>query len=98
MANMNVTYEELRSQANQLRLGQQTITETLTTLQTQVNNLVTSGFQTDAASGAFQSSYEQFTAGATQAIEGLEGMASFLEQAAQTLQDVDSQLASGIGG
>jgi WXG100 family type VII secretion target len=98
MANMNVTYEELRSQANQLRLGQQTITETLTTLQTQVNNLVASGFQTDAASGAFQASYEEFTTGATQAIEGLEGMASFLEQAAQTLQDVDSQLASGIGG
>jgi WXG100 family type VII secretion target len=98
MANMNVTYDELRSQANQLRLGQQTITETLTNLQTQVNNLVASGFQTDAASGAFQGSYEEFTTGATQAIEGLEGMASFLEQAAQTLQDVDSQLASGIGG
>ena len=54
MANMNVTYEELRSQANQLRQGQQTITETLQNLQTQVNNLVASGFQTDSASGAFQ--------------------------------------------
>jgi WXG100 family type VII secretion target len=98
MANMNVTYEELRGQANQLRMGQQTITETLQNLQTQVNNLVASGFQTDSASGAFQGSYEEFTTGATQAIEGLEGMASFLEQAAQTLQDVDAQLASGIGG
>ncbi|MCZ2263283.1 WXG100 family type VII secretion target, partial [Isoptericola sp. QY 916] len=32
------------------------------------------------------------------AIEGLEGMASFLEQAAQTLSDADSQLAQGIRG
>ncbi|GHH71840.1 WXG100 family type VII secretion target [Promicromonospora soli] len=98
MANMNVTYEELRGQAGQLRNGQSTIMDTLSNLSTQVNNLVASGFQTDSASGAFQQSYEEFTTGAKQAIEGLEGMASFLEQAAQTLQDVDQQLASGIGG
>ncbi|WP_166845569.1 hypothetical protein [Isoptericola sp. BMS4] len=46
MANMNVTYDELRSQAGQLR----------------------------------------------------NGMASFLEQAAQTLSDADAQLAQGIRG
>ena len=98
MANVNVTYDDLRSQAGQLRNGQSSIMDTLSNLSTQVNNLVASGFVTDAASGAFQQSYEDFSTGAKQAIEGLEGMASFLEQAAQTLQDVDQQLASGIGG
>ena len=98
MANMNVTYDELRNQANQLRTGQQTLTDTLHQLQTQVNNLVSSGFVTDQASGAFQQSYDDFTRGTQQAVEGLDGMASFLEQAAQTLSDADSQLAQGIRG
>ncbi|MFC6508262.1 WXG100 family type VII secretion target [Promicromonospora citrea] len=96
MANMNVTYEELRGTAGQLRNGQTAIMDQLTNLSTQVNNLVASGFVTDQASGKFQQSYEEFTTGAKQAIEGIEGMASFLEQAAQTLQDTDQQLASGI--
>jgi WXG100 family type VII secretion target len=98
MANVNVTYDELRSQAAQLRNGQQQMTEILQNMQAQVNNLVSSGFVTDQASGAFQASYEEFTTGTTQAIEGLEGMASFLEQTAQTLSDVDAQLAQGIRG
>ncbi|WP_129788413.1 WXG100 family type VII secretion target [Promicromonospora panici] len=98
MADLNVTYDEMRSQANQLRTGQQTIMDTLTDLSNQVNNLVASGFVTQQASGAFQGSYEQFTVGAKQAIEGIEGMASFLESAAQAMQDTDQSLAQGIGG
>lgn len=98
MANVNVSYDELRTQAGQLRSGQQQLTEILQNLQTQVGNLVASGFVTDQASGAFMSSYEDFTSGTTEAINGLEGMASFLEQAAQTLSDVDAQLAQGIRG
>ena len=46
MANMNVTYDELRSQAGQLRNGQQQMTDILHNLQSQVNNLVSSGFVT----------------------------------------------------
>ncbi|SDS83823.1 WXG100 family type VII secretion target [Paraoerskovia marina] len=96
MANMNVTYEEMRTQATQLRTGQQELLDTLTSLQTQVGNLVASGFVTDQASGAFQTSYEEFTSGTQQAVNGIEGMAQFLDQAAQTLEDVDTQLASGL--
>lgn len=98
MANVNVTYDELRTTAGQLRSGQQQLTDILNTLRTTVNNLVASGFQTDQASGAFQTSYEEFTSGTQQAVNGLEGMASFLEQSAQTLQEVDAQLAQGIRG
>jgi WXG100 family type VII secretion target len=98
MANVNVTYDEMRNAASQLRNGQQQLTDTLQHLKQLVDNLVAGGFVTDQASGAFQSSYEQFTHGTTQAVSGIEGMAHFLEQAAQTLQDVDSQLASGIRG
>lgn len=98
MANVNVTYDELRNVATQLRNGQQQLTDTLHQLKAQVDNLVASGFVTDQASGAFQGSYEQFTTGTTQAVSGLEGLSSFLDQAAQTLSDVDAQLAAGIRG
>ncbi len=96
MANMNVTYDELRNTAGQLRVGQGTLTDTLSQLQTVVANLTASGFVTDQASGAFNQSYDEFTQGTTRAVEGIEGMAQFLEAAAATLGDVDSQLAAGI--
>ncbi len=98
MANMNVTYAELDTTANQLTQGQGDLEQILSNLQQIVGNLVSSGFVTDAASGAFQQSYDDFTSGAKQTVAGLEGMSQFLKQAAQTLSDVDSQLAQGIRG
>lgn len=98
MANVNVTYDEMRTAATQLRNGQQQLTDTLHQLKGLVDSLVSQGFVTDQASGAFQTSYEQFTTGTTQAVSGIDGMAGFLDQAAQTLSDVDSQLAAGIRG
>ncbi len=98
MANVNVTYDEMQGAATRLRAGQQQATETLQHLQQQVDELVAGGFVTDQASGAFQESYQEFTSGTTQAVAGIEGMAHFLEQAAQTLQDVDAQLAAGLRG
>jgi WXG100 family type VII secretion target len=98
MSNMNVTYAELDSTANQLTTGQSDLEQILSNLQNIVANLVSSGFQTDSASGAFQTSYDDFTTGAKQTVAGLEGMAQFLKTTAQTLADVDSQLASGIRG
>ncbi|MCL1869461.1 MAG: WXG100 family type VII secretion target [Promicromonosporaceae bacterium] len=98
MSNMNVTYAELDNTANQLTQGQSDLEQTLSNLQHIVANLVSAGFVTDQASGAFQQSYDEFTTGAKQTVQGLEGMAQFLKAAAQTLSDVDSQLAQGIRG
>jgi WXG100 family type VII secretion target len=98
MSNLNVTYAELDTTANQLQQGQGDLEQILTHLQQLVANLVSSGFVTDAASGAFQQSYDDFTTGAKQTVSGLEGMSQFLKVSAQTLADVDSQLAQGIRG
>ncbi|GAA2081152.1 hypothetical protein GCM10009840_16070 [Pseudolysinimonas kribbensis] len=98
MANMNVTYGEMTDAANRLISGKDDITAKLHELQTLVNNLVNGGFVTDSASGAFHSSYEQFTKGTTDAVNGLDGMSQFLTKAADALQNVDQQLAKGIGG
>ncbi|HWU47592.1 MAG TPA: WXG100 family type VII secretion target [Humibacter sp.] len=98
MANMNVTYGEMTDAANRLISGKDDITSKLHELQSLVNNLVSGGFVTDAASGAFHTSYEQFTKGTQQAVDGLDGMSQFLTKAADALQNVDQQLAKGIGG
>jgi WXG100 family type VII secretion target len=98
MANMNVTYSEMTDAANRLTTGKDDITAKLNELQTLVGNLVSAGFVTDAASGAFHTSYDEFSKGTTQAVNGLDGMSQFLTKAANALQNVDSELAKGIGG
>lgn len=97
MANVNVTYDDLRNQASQLRNGQRAIEDQLSQLKSQIDNLVSSGYVTDKSSKAFDSTYTEFNHGATQTIQAIDGMAGFLESAASTLESTDEQLASSIG-
>lgn len=97
MPNVNVTYQQMRDGATKLRTGQQEIEDKLGQLLSFVNSLIADGYVTDASSKAFGSSYEQFDKGAKQTIAGLDGMAKYLEQAAQTFEDADTQLASALG-
>lgn len=96
MANLNVTYEELTTAANTLRDGQGQIEDVLLRLRNAVDTLVSSGFQTDKASGQFGSSYQSMDSGLTQAIPGISGMADFLTSARDALQSTDEQLAAGL--
>ncbi len=97
MANLNVTYDQMSGAAGRLRDGQGELEATLQRLRQLVAQLVQDGFTTTRASGAFDSSYTEFTTGATKTVQGIEGMASFLEKAAQALQSTDEQLASQLG-
>jgi WXG100 family type VII secretion target len=96
MANINVTYGDMKSAAGQLITGKGALEDKLNELQRLVGDLVASGFVTDAASGAFHESYTQFTTGATQMVGGLQGLSDFLNAAADALGDTDTQLASAI--
>ncbi|ROS59063.1 WXG100 family type VII secretion target [Frigoribacterium sp. PhB160] len=96
MANVNVTYDDLRTQATQLRNGQRSIEDQLAQLKGQIDGLVSSGYVTDSSSRAFEGTYTEFTSGAKQTIAAIEGLAAFLENAATTLQSADEQLASSI--
>lgn len=98
MANLNVTYEQMDSAATRLRSGQGELEAKLNELRALVNELVSNGFTTTSASGAFNSSYEQFTTGAQRTVQGIDGMAQFLNKAAEALRATDEQLASSIGG
>jgi WXG100 family type VII secretion target len=97
MANVSVTFDEIRTQATQLRNGQRSIEDQLSQLKSQIDTLVSSGFVTDRSSKAFDSSYTEFTSGASKTIQAIEGMAGFLEGAADALQSTDEQLASSLG-
>ena len=96
MANLNVSYEEMRGAAQQLRAGQETMSGTLTELTTLVDNLVESGFQTDNASLSYRDQMGQFNTSTTEAVNALEPLAAFLEQAADTLAGSDADLANSI--
>lgn len=96
MANLNVTYENLDDAAARLRSGQSNLETTLSDLQRLVTELVSNGFTTVSASGAFDGAYQEFTAGAQRTVSGIEGMAQFLGTASETLRSTDEQLARSI--
>ena len=93
MANVHVDYQELQRSSSQLKSGQQDVESQLARLKSMIDNLVSSGFVTDQASGKFQQSYEQWNSGAKNVIQGLQGMSSCLEKAIAQHQQLDSELS-----
>lgn len=96
MANVSVSYGDLDTAVSDLKSGHDTLVSELNTLKSKIDALVSSGFVTDRASGAFQQSYEEFTKGATQTVDGLSGMEDFLNKTKQSMTYLDSQLASSL--
>jgi WXG100 family type VII secretion target len=97
MSNINVSYQELNSNADRLVAGRDEINSTLAKLQSQVAALTAAGFTTDKSSGAFADAYNRFSSGAQNTIGGLDDLARFLRTTAQTLQEVDATLAARLG-
>ena len=97
MANVNVTYQQMEDAAGRLNNGRAEIDSMLGQLKSLVDQLVSEGYVTDSSSKSFQSSYDEFTTGAKNTIAGLEGMSQYLNQAAATFRDADTQLASALG-
>jgi WXG100 family type VII secretion target len=96
MANVSVTYQDMRSAGKRLTDGREEIEENLQNLKRLVADLVAGGYVTDSSSKAFQSSYDSFTKGASETIEGLVGMSEYLKSAADTFEEADSKLASAL--
>lgn len=96
MSNIRVSYGEMEQAANQLGNGRDEITQKLQGLQTQINNLVASGFVTDQASGKFNTAYTEYTTSANVVVEKLTEIQSFLTQAANAMRDMDAQIAAKI--
>jgi WXG100 family type VII secretion target len=98
MTDVSVGYEGMDSAASQLQQGQEEMTEQLQSLRSMIDSLVGGEFRTQLASPRFRESYEEWTQGAQQMLEGLDGMSSFLNQAVSGFQELDSNLSSGASG
>lgn len=98
MSNLNVTYDDLQRVAGQIDVGRDTLNQQLQDLSRAVDDLVAAGFTTDAASGAYNEQFDQYTTNTTKAVEALTGFAEFLRQAASALQETDTQLSNAIRG
>ena len=96
MPNLNVTYGDMRDAATRLNNGEQDIESKLRELKAQVDSLISGGYVTDQSSVAFGTSYQEFNDGATKTIQGLEGMSSYLNSAAEALEQTDSELAKAL--
>ncbi len=96
MANVNVTYEEMRAAGKQLQAGKNDIETRLSQLKNQVKQLVAGGYVTDTSSKQFEASYEEFDQGARKVIDGLEGMNSYLNSAADAFQQTDQHLSQQL--
>ncbi|PRI10566.1 WXG100 family type VII secretion target [Leucobacter massiliensis] len=96
MANITVSYAEIEQSATQLGVGRDEITQKLQALQTQIGNLVASGFITDQASGKFNNAYTEYTASANTVINKLTEIQNFLTQTASAMREMDAQIAAKI--
>ncbi|WP_129339348.1 WXG100 family type VII secretion target [Cellulomonas endophytica] len=98
MANLSVTYGDLRDAATRLAAGQEQVMGVLAELSAGIEGLVVSGFVTDQASVAFGEAYRQYSRGATDVVQGLTGLGQFLRTTATTYEDLDGQLAAALRG
>ncbi len=97
MALTHVDYDEVGRVANPLSKAKTDMDAQLRTLMTALNGLVESGFKTATASGKFRDSYQQWNTGATNMMEGLKGMETFLTQVVRQHGDLDTTLGSQLG-
>lgn len=96
MANIRVSYAEIEGAAVQLKNGSDEITQKLESLQTIIQNLVTSGFVTDRASGKFNQVYADYTFSAKNTILKLDEIQMFLKNTAEAMRTLDQQIAAQI--
>ncbi|WP_448760447.1 WXG100 family type VII secretion target [Actinomyces oricola] len=96
MANISASYDEMNQQAASLRSTRDNIQQMLQQARMQVDNLVSSGFVTDSASGAFQANYQEFTTSATKTIDSLTSISSNLDKIVSVMRETDQNLANQI--
>lgn len=95
-SNIRVSYSEIETAASQLGAGREEITSKLQGMQAQIQNLVSSGFVTDQASGKFNDAYMKYTTSANTLIAQLNEIQQFLTGTANAMRDLDAQIAARI--
>ncbi len=97
MANVNVSYEEMRTAATRLTTGENDMNGKLTELQSYISGLVSSGFVTDSASVSFNEAFLKFKTETTRGLTALSEMSTYLQTAATRLKETDDSLMVTFG-
>lgn len=90
--NVSVTYHDMQEAATKLTTKHDDIKETLNGLKKYIKGLVNDGFVTEKASKSFEESFDEFVHGAEKTIEGLDGMADYLNKAKEHFSELDDKL------
>jgi len=96
MSNINVSYDSIDSAAGQLDTGRENLTQQIEALNRLIEDLVSNGFVTSSASGAYQETFQQYSNGAKQTISGLEGLANFLRKTTEAMRATDEGIANSL--
>jgi WXG100 family type VII secretion target len=97
MSDMIITYADMTNMATKFRQNKESIEQQLSQLGAEVHGLIDSGFVAQAGH-TFGATFDDYQAGATKVIDALDGLATYLEKAAQAIQDTDHQLSQAIQG
>jgi WXG100 family type VII secretion target len=95
-ANINATYHEMSDTATRMRNNKTDIDEKLNDCINIVNNLTTSGFVTEQASGKFDQVHNDFNRSAQQAMDTLDQLSLWLDKTVEALRDMDTTLAGSL--
>ncbi|KAF4405098.1 MULTISPECIES: WXG100 family type VII secretion target [Streptomyces] len=93
---VNLTYQDMEDAAGKLKEHKEDIQRQLGQAQKFIKSLVNDGFVTEKASKKFDESYEEFSKGATEMMEGMDGMGQFLKSAASAFRNLDTELEGGL--
>lgn len=95
---IGITYDDMHDAGDHLISEQERIEKELDDLEAYVKDLVEDGYTTSQSSRAFDESYQDFTRGAKQVLEGMQGMGQFLHMAATGFEDQDQEFANEASG
>lgn len=86
---VHVDHAAMSAQASRLVQARSDLDAQLQQIQSQIAELVSTGFVTDSASGSFASAHERWNAAAKSCIEELDLMGSYLTKTSGAFADVD---------
>ena len=95
MSEIKLRADEARDVASHIKTESSTAKDQMQSLRDYLGNL--SDSFTGQAATAFDSTFNEWKSGADQMLDGVEQLGEFLNQAANTIEDTDSQIAGQLG-
>jgi uncharacterized protein YukE len=96
MTDVRVTYQEMLDTATRLRNNKNEVVARLTDCKKIIEGLVTNGFVTKEASGKFDEVSTRFITSSKEAMETLETLSGWLDQAVEALRRMDQEMANSL--